>query len=238
MTGRAQRRGRDCPPPGSATGDQARSSSSSTPASPVRATRSSCSDGSCRARALHRARDGSASVSTRVVRSSCHRGLHQAVYLERLSRAGGVVEERILGTRAAQPERAARADGRRRGADRSPRTTRSFSPSGQRYLGCRFPAEPAYARAITDSAPRRVGALPRGGRSARPCGHRLRRRCGRGRRVDVVRDRAEPPQGRHDPSVPALQFLAGAYDAEQGDVHHGRGDRSTSSPPTISSPRR
>ena len=30
--------------------------------------------------------------------------------------------------------------------------------SGQRYLGCRFPAEPAYARAITESA-RRVGAL-------------------------------------------------------------------------------
>ena len=32
------------------------------------------------------------------------------------------------------------------------------SSPGQRYLGCRFPAEPAYARAITDSA-RRVGAL-------------------------------------------------------------------------------
>lgn len=29
--------------------------------------------------------------------------------------------------------------------------------SGQRYLGCRFPAEPAYARAITESA-RKIGA--------------------------------------------------------------------------------
>ena len=59
------------------------------------------------------------------------------------------------GRGAAQPERAARAHRGGRGADRlhaRPDPRRPALP------GCRFPAEAAYARAITDSA-RRIGAL-------------------------------------------------------------------------------
>jgi hypothetical protein len=81
-------------------------------------------------------------------------GVSSAVYLERLS-YGGVVEERILGTELRSPsvQLELTADGEARIV-----STHDQILSGQRYLGCRFPAEPAYARAITDSA-RRVGAL-------------------------------------------------------------------------------
>ncbi len=81
-------------------------------------------------------------------------GVSSAVYLERLSH-GGVVEERIIGTELRSPsvQLELTADGEARIV-----STHDQILSGQRYLGCRFPAEPAYARAITDSA-RRVGAL-------------------------------------------------------------------------------
>ena len=68
-----------------------------------------------RARARATRSAGSACASTRC--SSRRPGVPLAVYLERLSH-GGVVEERIVGARAAQPERPARAHARRRGADR------------------------------------------------------------------------------------------------------------------------
>jgi hypothetical protein len=81
-------------------------------------------------------------------------GVSSAVYLERLA-FGGVVEERIRGTRLRSPsvQLELTADGEARIV-----STHDQILSGQRYLGCRFPAEPAYARVITDSA-RRVGAL-------------------------------------------------------------------------------
>jgi hypothetical protein len=81
-------------------------------------------------------------------------GVSSAVYLERLSH-GGVVEERILGAELRSPsvQLELTADGEARIV-----STHDQILSGQRYLGCRFPAEPAYARAITESA-RRVGAL-------------------------------------------------------------------------------
>ncbi len=55
-------------------------------------------------------------------------------------------------------------------------------PSGQSYLGCRFPADFAYARAISDDAPEDRRAARARGR-ARPVRDRLRRRA-RGRGVD------------------------------------------------------
>ena len=81
-------------------------------------------------------------------------GVSPAVYLERLSH-GGVVEERILGTELRSPSVQLELTP---GGDARIVSTHDQILSGQRYLGCRFPAEPAYARAITDSA-RRVGAL-------------------------------------------------------------------------------
>jgi hypothetical protein len=81
-------------------------------------------------------------------------GVPQAVYLERLSH-GGVVEERIAGIELRSPSVQLELTP---GGDARIVSTHDQILSGQRYLGCRFPAEPAYARAITESA-RRVGAL-------------------------------------------------------------------------------
>src|SRR3954452_7223894 len=81
-------------------------------------------------------------------------GVPMAVYLERLSH-GGVIEERIGGIELRSPSVQLELTP---GGDARIVSTHDQILSGQRYLGCRFPAEPAYARAITDSA-RRVGAL-------------------------------------------------------------------------------
>lgn len=81
-------------------------------------------------------------------------GVPAAVYLERLSH-GGVVEERITGSALRSPSVQLELTP---GGEAKVVSTHDQILSGQRYLGCRFPAEPAYARAITDSA-RRVGAL-------------------------------------------------------------------------------
>jgi hypothetical protein len=81
-------------------------------------------------------------------------GVPQAVYLERLSH-GGVVEERIIGLELRSPSVQLELTP---GGEARVVSTHDQILSGQRYLGCRFPAEPAYARAITDSA-RRVGAV-------------------------------------------------------------------------------
>ena len=74
-----------------------------------------------------------------------------AVYLERLAH-GGIVEERITGADLRSPSVQLEL-----GAEAQIVSTHDQILSGQRYLGCRFPAEPAYARAITESA-RRIGA--------------------------------------------------------------------------------
>jgi hypothetical protein len=77
-----------------------------------------------------------------------------ADYLERLSH-GGIVEERLQGAELRSPsvQLELTAAGEARVV-----STHDQILAGQRYQGCRFPAEGAYARAITDSA-RRVGAL-------------------------------------------------------------------------------
>jgi hypothetical protein len=81
-------------------------------------------------------------------------GVPMAVYVDRLSH-GGVVEERIGGIELRSPSVQLELTP---GGDARIVSTHDQILSGQRYLGCRFPAEPAYARAITESA-RRVGAL-------------------------------------------------------------------------------
>jgi hypothetical protein len=73
-----------------------------------------------------------------------------AIYLERLSH-GGIVEERIVGDELGSPSVQLEL-----GAEARIVSTHDQILSGQRYLGCRFPAEPAYARAITESA-RKIG---------------------------------------------------------------------------------
>ena len=79
-------------------------------------------------------------------------GVPLDVYLERLSH-GGIVEERIVGAELRSPS--VQLELMPFGEARIV-STHDQILSGQRYLGCRFPAEPAYARAITESA-RRIG---------------------------------------------------------------------------------
>ena len=114
---------------------------------------------------------------------------------------GGIVEERITGVALTSPSVQMRAlpDG----------TVELLSThdqllggaSGQKYLGCVFPADPGYA-ALDRRTCDGDRAAPREARRARAVRGRLRRRPGRERRVDAVCDRAEPPQGRHHPPVP------------------------------------
>ena len=103
-------------------------------------------------------------------------------YLGQVRGGGGIVEERIAGDGAAQPERA--------DAGRCPTATVELlsthdqllgGASGQSYLGCVFPADPGVRRGDHASTPRRSGErLATRGR-ARPVRRRLRRGAGRRR---------------------------------------------------------
>ena len=73
--------------------------------------------------------------------------------------------------------------------------------SGQSYLGCVFPADPAYATLIAEPA-MVVGRHLAGAGGHRPLRGRLVTVRGRRRRLDGVRHRARPAQGRHHPSLP------------------------------------
>jgi hypothetical protein len=72
-------------------------------------------------------------------------------YLDDLTR-GGVVEERIAGTRFSSPS--AQVDIRPDGTVRVMATHEQVlgGPSDQVYLGCRFPADPAYAAVLAEHA--------------------------------------------------------------------------------------
>ena len=80
-----------------------------------------------------------------------------------------------------------------------PTTRCSAGPSGQSYLGCRFPADPAYAALITEDA-QRSGRCSRrkGSWAGSPSTSSW---CGAGR-VGGLRHRGQPAQGRHHPPLP------------------------------------
>ena len=77
-------------------------------------------------------------------------GVSLSDFLARLERGGGVVEERIVGRQLRSPSVQLELAGRPRHGSCRP-TTRSSTGDG--YMGCRFPAEPAYAGAITETPP-------------------------------------------------------------------------------------
>ena len=147
---------------------------------------------------------------------------------------GGVVEERIVGARAAQPERPARA--RARGEARIV-STHDQILSGQRTSAA---ASRPSRRTRGDHRGARAGRRVAGrGRRARPCGNRLRRRARRARHLERLRDRDQPAQRRHD--APAGRARA----ALRRRLRRGRrrssprraARRATTSPPTTSSRR-
>ena len=127
-------------------------------------------------------------------------------FMAMLAKRGGIVEERIVGRELRSPSVQMRVLPTRRGraaVHPRPAARRSQRPELSRL---RVPGRPGYAAAISRLADRGRAAAGQGGR-ARPVRGRLRRGARRGGRLDAVRDRDQPAQGRHhapvpDPAVP------------------------------------
>lgn len=79
-------------------------------------------------------------------------------YLAKLQERGGIVEERVVGDELRSPSVQMRVTPLGEVEVLSTHDQVLGGPSGQSYLGCRFPADPSYARLITRDA-ERVGAL-------------------------------------------------------------------------------
>lgn len=75
-------------------------------------------------------------------------------FLEKLARDGGIVEERIRGDELRSPSVQLRVTPLGKVELLSTHDQLLGGPTGQTYLGCRFPADPAYASAITREAAR------------------------------------------------------------------------------------
>ncbi len=146
-----------------------------------------------------------------------HADMRLADYLAALARDGGIVEQRIIGEELRSPSVQLRVTPLGDVELLSTHDQLLGGPSGQRYLGCRFPADPAYAAAIT--------------REAAKIGERLALEGVLGRfAIDFVTVRDE--QGRWEPYAIelnlrkggtthpflTLQFLTdGAYDSDAGE---------------------
>jgi pheganomycin biosynthesis PGM1-like protein len=78
-------------------------------------------------------------------------------YLGRLQEGGGIVEERVSGLEVRSPSVQLRVTPLGEVELLSTHDQLLGGPSGQSYLGCRFPADFAYARAITEEAAK-IGA--------------------------------------------------------------------------------
>jgi hypothetical protein len=84
-------------------------------------------------------------------------------YLAQLAEDGGIVEERILGTEVRSPSVQLRVTPLGEVEVLSTHDQLLGGPSGQKYLGCRFPADFGYAQAITRDAAAVGAALAREG---------------------------------------------------------------------------
>ena len=160
------------------------------------------------------------------------------VYIAKFAEGGGIVEERIDGRRAAQPERPAARPARRRGraaVDARPAAGRCERPE---LPGLRLPGRPRVRRSRSPSTPARSAP-----------GWPSRARSGGSRSTSswsASGDRSWTPYaielnlrkgGTTHPFL-TLQFLTdGRYDPDDGAVPHAaRRTRSTWSRPTTSSP--
>jgi len=79
-------------------------------------------------------------------------GVRFESYVEALAERGGIVEERIAGDEVRSPSVQMRVTPLGTLEVLSTHDQLLGGPSGQSYLGCRFPADPAYAAAITREA--------------------------------------------------------------------------------------
>jgi hypothetical protein len=151
--------------------------------------------------------------------------LSRAAYFEMFERGGGIVEERIMGTQLLSPSVQLRVLPDRSVELLSTHDQVLGGASGQSYLGCVFPADPAYSRMIAEDAlpvAERLAELGVLGRFA----------------IDFVVAQDEDGEwssyaielnlrkgGTTHPFL-TLQFLAGgSYDAQQGVFTTAGGDR-------------
>ena len=123
------------------------------------------------------------------------------VYLAKFEEGAGIVEERIAGQEVRSPSVQLRVLPGGAVELLSTHDQLLGGASGQSYLGCTFPAAPEYARAITEHAETIGRRLADQGALGRFAIDFVVVR-GSERRVDAVRDRAQPSQGRDDPPVP------------------------------------
>jgi hypothetical protein len=79
-------------------------------------------------------------------------GVSHEAYFQKLAEVGGVVEERIMGTEFRSPSAQLRISPLGDVERLSTHDQILGGPSGQLYLGCRFPADPAYAASIMSDA--------------------------------------------------------------------------------------
>jgi hypothetical protein len=98
--------------------------------------------------------DGEAAVLEERVRAMAFEvpGVSFDAYVEDLAERGGIVEERVAGEEVRSPSVQMRVTPLGRLEVLSTHDQLLGGPSGQAYLGCRFPADPAYASAITREA--------------------------------------------------------------------------------------
>ena len=103
-------------------------------------------------------------LSRRVMGMSLEKeGLALDTYLDNFAGQGGVVEERILGVEFRSPSVQLRVTPLGEVDLLSTHDQVLGGPSGQRYLGCRFPADAAYASTIAEQAARLGERLAREG---------------------------------------------------------------------------
>ena len=122
-------------------------------------------------------------------------------YVAKLGSDGGIVEERIVGEDLLSPSVQLRALPDGRVELLSTHDQLLGGASGQSYLGCTFPADPAYSRLISEPAMAIGERLAREGVIGRFAVDFVVVKDADGRLVGL-RDRAEPPKRGHDASVP------------------------------------
>ena len=150
---------------------------------------------------------------------------------------GGIVEERVVGAELRSPSVQLRVTPLGEVELLSTHDQLLGGPSGQSYLGCRFPADFGYAqRDHAARRPRSARALAARGR-ARPLRRRLRRRArrpaARGRRTRSSSTCARA--GRRTPSSRSSSSPTAATTRRRRCSPRRAAARSTSSPPTTSS---
>jgi hypothetical protein len=154
-------------------------------------------------------------------------------YAAKLEERGGVVEERILGREIRSPSVQLRVTPLGEVQLLSTHDQLLGGPSGQLYLGCRFPADPAYAALISREA-RKVGArLAREGVLGRFAVDFVVVRGADGAWLPYAIELNLRKGGTTHPFL-TLQFLTdGSYDEEKAVFVARAAARSASPPPII-----